>query len=83
MLKLTVAEIAKRTADWLGVKFVPVVMDDEALAKNFEDAAWFSETVMPDANGPGRLAMAAIAHKQGLKVVLTGNSPISPTVGSC
>ncbi|KAF1973463.1 hypothetical protein BU23DRAFT_554092 [Bimuria novae-zelandiae CBS 107.79] len=66
------SEIAKRTANWLGVKFVPVLMDDEALAKNFEDAAWFSETVMPDANGPGRLAMAAIAHKQGLKVVLTG-----------
>jgi len=66
------ADIARRTAKWLGVKFVPILMDDDALATNFEDATWYSETVVPDANGPGKMAMAERAHAAGLKVVLTG-----------
>lgn len=48
-------------------------MNEAEIAERFEDTTWYSETVTPDANGPGKLAMAYEAHKRGIKVVLTGN----------
>lgn len=64
--------MAQRTAEWLGVDFQPVPVDEEALASRLEDTVWYSETPLPDVNGMGRLAMAEMAHAKGLKVVLTG-----------
>lgn len=57
--------------------FVPVHMDEAAIAANFEETAWNSEVANPDANGTGRLALSKQVHKCGIKVVLTGASWIS------
>ncbi|KAK5796328.1 hypothetical protein VI817_005613 [Penicillium citrinum] len=66
------SEIAKRTADWLGVEYHAVHMDEENLAKRFEDAVWFSEFPFPDLNGLGKLALAEKVHSLGMKVMLSG-----------
>jgi asparagine synthetase B (glutamine-hydrolysing) len=50
-------------------------MFEEEIVKDFEDTAWYSETVTPDANGPGKLAMAKKVHEMGIKVVVTGKAP--------
>ena len=64
--------MAKRTAEWLGVKFHPIYMDEEAIASRFEDTVWYSETPFPDVDGPSKLAMAEKVHSLGIKVVVTG-----------
>jgi len=69
---LTKVDIAQRTANWLGVSFHPVVLDETAIATRLEDVVWYTETVIPDANGMGRLAMAEVVHAEGTKVVLSG-----------
>ncbi|KAE8344884.1 hypothetical protein BDV24DRAFT_148726 [Aspergillus arachidicola] len=66
------SEIARRTAEWLGVDIHFVKMDEEALVSRFEDAVWHSEIPLPDLNGMGRLALAEAVHAQGIKVVVTG-----------
>ncbi|KAL1965994.1 hypothetical protein VTN77DRAFT_4934 [Rasamsonia byssochlamydoides] len=66
------SEIARRTAEWLGVEFNPVPMDEAALAARLEDVVWYSETPTPDVNAMGKLAMSEMVHSKGLKVVLTG-----------
>ncbi|RYP67284.1 hypothetical protein DL769_005812 [Monosporascus sp. CRB-8-3] len=66
------SEIARRTAEWLGVDIHFVEMDEEALASRFEDTAWHSEIPLPDLNGMGRLALAEAVHSQGIKAVITG-----------
>lgn len=70
-------DVAQRTADWLGVGFHPVSMDEQSLASRLEDVTWHSESPLPDVNGMGRLAMAERARAAGLKVVLTGQFHIS------
>lgn len=52
-------------------------MDEENLAKRFEDAVWFSEFPFPDLNGLGKLALAEKVHSLGMKVMLSGTF-ISP-----
>lgn len=47
-------------------------MDEEAIASRFEDAVWYSETPIPDVNGPSKMAMAEKVHSLGIKVVVTG-----------
>lgn len=69
---LTEIDVAQRTAEWLGVKFSPIPIDDELVAQKFEDTIWFAENPAPDIDGPSRLAMAEMVHREGLKVVLTG-----------
>jgi len=54
-------------------------MDEAAIAARFEDATWYSETPLPDVNAMGKLAMAEMVHSKGLKVVLTGTSPLKFT----
>jgi asparagine synthase (glutamine-hydrolysing) len=65
-------DIAQRTAQWLGVSFEPVYMDEEAMASRLEDTIWHSELPTSDVNGMARLAMSEVAHSRGFKVVLTG-----------
>lgn len=67
-------EIARRTAEWLGVDIQFIKMDEEALAARFEETVWHSEIPLPDLNGMGRLALAEAVHSQGIKVVVTGES---------
>ncbi|KAE8420593.1 hypothetical protein BDV36DRAFT_281284 [Aspergillus pseudocaelatus] len=71
------SEIARRTAEWLGVDIHFVKMDEEALVSRFEDAVWQSEIPLPDLNGMGRLALAEAVHAQGIKVVVTGEYGVS------
>ncbi|KAL2833871.1 hypothetical protein BDW59DRAFT_138237 [Aspergillus cavernicola] len=66
------SEIAKRTAEFLGVKFNPVHVTEEILAERLENVVWNSEAFMADFNGAGKLAMAEVAKKHGFKVVITG-----------
>ncbi|KAE8387489.1 hypothetical protein BDV23DRAFT_195701 [Aspergillus alliaceus] len=66
------SDIAQRTAEWLGVEFHSVYMDEEAIASRFEDTVWYSETPAPNVNGMGRLAVAEAAHANGKRVILTG-----------
>ncbi|KAJ5774430.1 hypothetical protein N7457_009326 [Penicillium paradoxum] len=66
------SEIAQRTAEWLGVDFHPVPVDEDVIVSKFEDAVWHSELPVADTNGIGRLAMAEVAKSHGIKVILTG-----------
>lgn len=47
---LTRLAIARRTADWLGVKMHTVSMSEEVLAEHFEDATWHGEIPIIDLN---------------------------------
>ncbi|KIN08789.1 hypothetical protein OIDMADRAFT_108177 [Oidiodendron maius Zn] len=66
------SDIAQRTAEWLGVGYEPVYMDEQAMATRLEDTIWHTESPTADVNGMARLAMSEIAHARGIKVVLTG-----------
>ncbi|KAB8218387.1 hypothetical protein BDV33DRAFT_192769 [Aspergillus novoparasiticus] len=66
------SDIARRTAEWLGVGYHPVYLDEEAIAARLEDTVWYSETPAANVNGMGRLAVAEAAHAMGKKVILTG-----------
>lgn len=64
--------MAQRTAEHLGAQFHPVCVDEIALASAFEDTIWASESPLPDLCGAGKLIVAEAVHRQGIKVVLTG-----------
>ncbi|KAJ5767200.1 uncharacterized protein N7511_004816 [Penicillium nucicola] len=66
------SDIAQRTAEWLGVDYHPVSVNEDTFATMLADTVWHSETPVPDTNGIGRLAMAEAAKSQGIKVILTG-----------
>ncbi|GKZ19328.1 hypothetical protein AbraIFM66951_005557 [Aspergillus brasiliensis] len=66
------SDVARRTAEWLGVDLQSVLLDEEAIASRLEDTVWHTETPIPDVNGMGRLALAEAAHAAGKRVVLTG-----------
>ncbi|KAJ5652798.1 asparagine synthetase [Penicillium longicatenatum] len=66
------SNVARRTAEWLGVDFHPVKMDETALASRFEDTVWNSEVPLPDLNGIARMGLAETVHAHGIKVVITG-----------
>jgi len=64
--------IADRTANWLGVKYVKMLMNEEELAKRFEDATWHAEHHNPDFNFVGKYALSEMPSEHGYKVVITG-----------
>lgn len=65
--------ISRRTADWLGVKYIKKLMDEEELAKRFEDATWHCEQHNHgDLNFVGKFALSEVVRENGYKVVLTG-----------
>jgi len=65
-------EIAQRTAEWLGVKFVKAHMSESELASRFEDAVYHCEHHNPDLNFVGKYALSEVPRQYGYKVVLTG-----------
>lgn len=64
--------IANRTADWLGVRYLKKHMDEDELAKRFEDATWHIEHHNPDFNFVGKYALSEVPYEEGYKVVITG-----------
>lgn len=66
------SSIANRTAEWLGVKYLKKHMNEEELAKRFEDAVWHCEQHNPDLNFIGKYALSEVPQEAGYKVVLTG-----------
>ncbi|KAK3649107.1 hypothetical protein LTR22_013077 [Elasticomyces elasticus] len=66
------SSIANRTAEWLGVKYLKKLMNEEELAKRFEDAVWHCEQHNPDFNFVGKFALSEVPQEAGYKVVLTG-----------
>jgi asparagine synthase (glutamine-hydrolysing) len=66
------SSIAERTANSLGVKFEPMLMNEAELASRFEDATYHVEHHNPDLNFVGKFALSELPAKHGYKVVLTG-----------
>lgn len=66
------SSIANRTAEWLGVRYIKKHMNEEELAKRFEDATWHCEHHNPDFNFVGKYALSEAPQEVGFKVVLTG-----------
>ncbi|KAF2729487.1 adenine nucleotide alpha hydrolases-like protein [Polyplosphaeria fusca] len=64
--------IARRTAEWLGVKEHVVEMDEEKFAEYFEDATWICEHTILDLNYIGKFALSKLTRETNVKVVLTG-----------
>ena len=65
-------DISERTADWLGVRYVKKLMNEEELANRFEDATWHCEHHNYDLNYIGKFALSEVPLETGYKVVLTG-----------
>lgn len=64
--------IAARTAEWLGVSYEKIHMNEEELARQFEDATYHIEHHNPDFNFVGKFALSKLPRNAGFKVVLTG-----------
>ncbi|KAL5115627.1 hypothetical protein ACEQ8H_006514 [Pleosporales sp. CAS-2024a] len=64
--------IARRTAEWLGVKMHHVEMTEEIFAANIEDAVWYNEVAVKDLGTVGKFMLSRLARDAGIKVVLTG-----------
>ncbi|KAH6861608.1 hypothetical protein B0T12DRAFT_347084 [Alternaria alternata] len=64
--------IARRTADWLGVKMHHCEMTEENFAANIENAVWHNETAVTDLGTVGKFLLSKLTSKEGIKVVLTG-----------
>ncbi|KAL9084487.1 MAG: hypothetical protein Q9159_005183 [Coniocarpon cinnabarinum] len=66
------SSIAERTAKFLDVNHTKKHMNEEELAKRFEDATWHCEHHNPDLNFVGKFALSEEPRAKGWKVVLTG-----------
>ena len=64
--------IARRTAEWLGVKMHNVEMTEEVFAANIENAVWHNEVAVTDLGTVGKFLLSKLTHDEGIKVVLTG-----------
>jgi asparagine synthase (glutamine-hydrolysing) len=64
--------IARRTAEWLGVKMHHVEMTEETFAANIEDAVWHNEVAVKDLGTVGKYMLSRLTRDAGIKVVLTG-----------
>lgn len=64
--------IARRTAEWLGIKMHNVEMTEENFASNIEDATWHNEAAVTDLGTVGKFLLSKLASDEGIKVVLTG-----------
>ena len=72
MILISMAAIANRTADHLGVRYYKKHMDEQALADSFEDATWITEQPNPDLNFIGLYALSELVREQGFRVILNG-----------
>lgn len=64
--------IARRTAEWLGVKMHHCEMTEENFAANIEDAVWHNEAAVTDLGTVGKFMLSKLTSDQGIKVVITG-----------
>jgi asparagine synthase (glutamine-hydrolysing) len=64
--------IARRTAEWLGVKMHHVEMTEETFAENIETAVWHNEVAVKDLGTVGKFMLSQLTRDAGIKVVLTG-----------
>ncbi|KAF1847896.1 glutamine-hydrolyzing asparagine synthase [Cucurbitaria berberidis CBS 394.84] len=64
--------IARRTAEWLGVKMHNVEMTEEVFATNIENAVWHNEVAVTDLGTVGKFLLSKLTSDAGIKVVLTG-----------
>src|SRR5262249_37348513 len=76
------SDVAQRTADWLGVRLLRQVVDEQALADNFVDAAYHCEHHNVDLNYVGKHILSALPRQEGFKVVLTGEGADEAFAGS-
>ena len=66
------SSIADRTAKHLDVQYHKILMDEDELARRFEDATWHTEHHFADLNTVGKFALSELPRTHGFKVVLTG-----------
>ncbi|GKT54487.1 asparagine synthase [Colletotrichum tofieldiae] len=66
------ADIAERTANWLGVEILKKDMNEEELAKNFADCVYHTEHHYFDLNFVGKFCLSTLPRQNGVPVVLTG-----------
>ncbi|KXH66828.1 asparagine synthase [Colletotrichum salicis] len=66
------ADIAQRTADWLGVQILKKDMNEEELAKNFVECVYHTEHHHFDFNFVGKFCLSTLPRQYGVPVVLTG-----------
>ena len=65
-------DVACRTAQSLGVNFHEVVVDEEQLAADFEEATWYCEQHYFDLGFVAKHTLSRFTEHVGLKVVLNG-----------
>jgi asparagine synthase (glutamine-hydrolysing) len=61
------ADIAERTADWLGVQMFKKRMDEETLAEYLADSASHCEHHSVDLNSVGKFGLSTIRQSMGLR----------------
>lgn len=66
------AEIAQRTAEWLGVKTIKKSVTEDTIAQDFADAVYHCEHHHFDLNFVAKFALSTLPRDHGVKVVLTG-----------
>ncbi|KAL6704416.1 hypothetical protein ACN47E_008268 [Coniothyrium glycines] len=64
--------IARRTAEWLGVKMHHCEMTEENFASNIEAAVWHNEAAVTDLGTVGKFMLSKLTSDEGIKVVITG-----------
>ncbi|KAK5117476.1 hypothetical protein LTR85_008861 [Meristemomyces frigidus] len=65
--------IARRTAEHLGLPFEKLVVTEQILADEFDEACWLGETLMWDLQHIAKKALSKHIASRGLKVVLNGD----------
>ncbi|VUC21724.1 unnamed protein product, partial [Clonostachys rosea] len=66
------SDIARRTAEHLGLDFEMIRMDDELNAKGFADTTYYCEHHMQDLGLIGKFWLSDLTNKAGYKTILTG-----------
>ncbi|KAF4868374.1 Amidase chyE [Colletotrichum siamense] len=66
------ADIAERSAEWLGVQIIKKDMNETELANNFADAIYHVEHHHFDLNTVGKFCLSTLPRQYGVPVVLTG-----------
>ncbi|KAM4057774.1 asparagine synthase domain-containing protein [Hirsutella rhossiliensis] len=66
------SDIAERTAAWLGVEHHQLLVGEEELAGDLEEATWHCEHHNMNLNFVGKFALSRLPRRLGYPVVLTG-----------
>ncbi|CAO1597023.1 hypothetical protein XANCAGTX0491_000853 [Xanthoria calcicola] len=64
--------IAQNTANFLGVDFHKLHMNESELAANFEEAVWFDEQPHFELGFVGKHALSKLTRDSGLKTIISG-----------